>query len=165
MQTYCGNNSNHPLLVNQQSVLGTRYNCLRKGIGKGYRLPVDNGYENYQPIDTRKIYCGNDNIIPNEYDSMGNLTQCLQKGIGIGKKMKYEKYGPDGLLERHKTKIIPFVVFVISLLLCYTIMYVSKPDFIYINKKDMEIDIWKMSFISVVISGCITLFFIFYLHK
>lgn len=88
-QIYCGNNLLNPQLVAGNVTLGTRYKCLRKGIGYGLYMPYDPNYVGtYMPIDQRKIYCGNKSILPNNYDSMGNLPQCIQKGIGIGKRLR-----------------------------------------------------------------------------
>lgn len=78
---YCGNNK-----LNQKSQrLGTRYECLQKGIGIGSRLPR----ERYEPIETieRKIYCGKSNRLPQNYDEFGTRVECLHKGVGIGKRM------------------------------------------------------------------------------
>ena len=90
---YCGNNSSNSDILSGKLSIGTRYTCMRKGIGKGIRMRVDKNYlDKYTPIDKRRIYCGTSKRLPDDYDSLGNLPQCLQKGIGIGKKLKYEKY-------------------------------------------------------------------------
>ena len=95
---YCGNNALDPELLAGDIILGTRYTCLKRGIGKGLHLPLDQKYtRGYEPIDKRRIYCGNKAKLPKGYYSMGNLPQCLQKGIGIGKKKK-------SLLKRLSTK-------------------------------------------------------------
>ena len=89
MSIYCGNNRLDSDIVNGTSELGTRYSCLRKGIGTGLYLPLDPKYIGpYEPIDDRKIYCGDREILPNGYDRFGNLSQCLQKGVAIGKRQK-----------------------------------------------------------------------------
>jgi hypothetical protein len=86
---YCGNNLAHKKLMNGQLQLGTRYTCMRKGIGQGKSMPFDNSYlGEYIPIDDTKIYCGNGDILPAGYDRFGSLNQCLSKGIGIGIKKK-----------------------------------------------------------------------------
>ena len=95
---YCGNNALDPELLAGDIILGTRYTCLKRGIGQGLHLPLDQKYtRGYEPIDKRRIYCGNKAKLPKSYYSMGNLPQCLQKGIGIGKKKK-------SLLKRLSTK-------------------------------------------------------------
>jgi len=73
-------------------VIGTRYGCLKKGIGTGLRLPYDSEYaRRFVPIDQRKIYCGNNIRLPNRYDILGTLGQCFQKGIGVGRSIKAKK--------------------------------------------------------------------------
>lgn len=82
---YCGNNLANKQLVNGQVQIGTRYSCMRKGIGQGLNMAFDNSYlGDYVPIDDTRIYCGNNDILPNGYDKFGNLTECLRKGVGIG---------------------------------------------------------------------------------
>ena len=83
---YCGNNQHIPHR-------GTRAACYRKGRGIGLHLPVDPNYDednfDYDPIDDRDIYCGNDDqhvLAPNQI--MGRLNWCLSKGIGIGKRIR-----------------------------------------------------------------------------
>lgn len=90
---YCGNNSQDLNVLNGTKVIGTRYDCLRQGIGKGLNLPYDPKYNgSYNPIDKRKIYCGNKPQLPNKYDLVGNLPQCLQKGVGVGKRIRSTEY-------------------------------------------------------------------------
>lgn len=84
---YCGNNKLHDKKVKR----GTRYECLQKGIGVGLHSDISNWDDKYEPIDTRKIYCGNESGTPNGYAYTGNAPMCLQKGIGIGKKLQNEK--------------------------------------------------------------------------
>lgn len=89
MILYCGNNALDPDLLAGDIILGTRYTCLKRGIGQGLHLPLDQKYtRGYEPIDKRRIYCGDKATLPKGYYSMGNLPQCLQKGVGIGKKKK-----------------------------------------------------------------------------
>ena len=104
---YCGNNAKSNDILNGNKVIGTRYGCLRKGIGKGKNSPVDNNYiGEYQAIDTRKIYCGKSENLPNGYDLMGNLPQCLQKGIGIGKKQKAIQYKNHEVVQGQQEKVV-----------------------------------------------------------
>jgi hypothetical protein len=89
---YCGNNALHPDLLNGNKRMGTRYECMKKGIGTGLNLPYDEDFNNpYVAIDDTKIFCGDKNILPEGYDRFGNCPQCLQKGVGIGKKIKAER--------------------------------------------------------------------------
>lgn len=87
MSIYCGNNRLSDELLTG-SVLGTRYQCLKKGIGKGMHMPVDDS--RYSPIDNIKIYCG-DKALPPNYDRVGTLHECMSKGIGVGMNIKKEK--------------------------------------------------------------------------
>ena len=87
MPIYCGNNSLHPSLQDTNTTVGTRFTCMKKGIGAGRNMDIDPDYlQPYAPIDDRSIYCGNAEQLPEGYDYMGNLPMCLQKGIGIGKR-------------------------------------------------------------------------------
>lgn len=86
---YCGNNGNNRDLLNGNKVLGTPYQCLKKGIGQGLNMPCDREYKGeYIPIDDFKIYCGQSRILPRDYDRIGSSAQCLAKGVGIGKVQK-----------------------------------------------------------------------------
>ena len=86
---YCGNNANHPGLLNGTQVLGTRYNCLLKGKNFGYSLPPDPSFtQPYAPIDLTKKYCGNSQNVPNGYNRFGSLYECYLTGVGVGKKQK-----------------------------------------------------------------------------
>ena len=101
---YCGNNSQDPSLIAGDVIRGTRYKCLKKGIGVGKNQDVDPKYlGDYAPIDTRKIWCGNSDDLPAGYDRIGNLPHCLQKGIGVGKKQKAQEY--FNLIGRKSKKI------------------------------------------------------------
>ncbi len=123
---YCGNNSRDVQLLSGNQVLGTRNGCLRKGIGKGLQLPYDSKYAgDYLPIDNRKIYCGNENMLPNDYDIIGNLPQCLQKGIGIGKLQKAQNYVPNNY--KFMIFIVSYVFLIIGL---FVLLYVTKPSFV-----------------------------------
>lgn len=89
---YCGNNRRHPDIISKVSKFGTRYQCLRKGIGKGMSMGIDNDYiGDYEPYDNRRVYCGNSPTLPDTHDIMGNGPMCLQKGIGIGKSIAAKK--------------------------------------------------------------------------
>jgi hypothetical protein len=150
-ENYCGNNSRDAGLINGTKTLGTRYSCLRKGIGLGKNQPYDPAYNmDYDPIDTRKIYCGKQNNLPAGYDSMGNLHQCLTKGIGVGKKIKAEEYfirnaeeDEEGdvfydanMSPRMKNKIFTnrkCVVFALLSVIVFVILYFTKPSFVLEN--------------------------------
>lgn len=144
---YCGNNAKSADILSGNKVIGTRYNCMRKGIGKGLNLPVDNNYlGDYEPIDTRKIYCGNAENLPDGYDLMGSLPQCLQKGIGIGKKQKAENSNQHQLMSsfssnsKQNYKIVIYIT--IYILLCvsiFLVLYFTKPDFISDKKNNKNV--------------------------
>lgn len=89
---YCGNNRRSPKLRSGNQVLGTRYGCLKKGIGVGLSLPYDPEYTNrFVPVDGRKIYCGEAENLPDGYDIMGNNSMCYHKGVGVGRTLKAKK--------------------------------------------------------------------------
>lgn len=94
--TYCGNNLLSPLLEANggKCVIGTNYQCLKKGIGYGLYSPIDFEFINYEPIDPpENIYCGDKTPLPDKYERFGRRSSCLRKGVGIGKKIKIEKEG------------------------------------------------------------------------
>jgi hypothetical protein len=94
--TYCGNNLLSPLLQANggDCILGTNYQCLRKGIGYGMYSPIDLEFINYEPIDPpENIYCGDKRSLPDKYERFGRRSSCLRKGVGIGKRIKIEKEG------------------------------------------------------------------------
>ena len=86
---YCGSNSLNPQLVANGGVktIGSRHQCLRKGIGQGLHMPVDLGYNSpYQAIDPRRFYCGDNAVLPAGYTANGTLQQCFNTGIGVGRR-------------------------------------------------------------------------------
>lgn len=90
---YCGNNRLHPSVVNGNAIIGTRNRCFKRGFGRGYHSPVDPDYDfNYEPIDDRRIFCGNGNELPEGYDRLGNLPHCLLKGYGVGRRKRHEDH-------------------------------------------------------------------------
>ena len=174
---YCGNNSRDVQLLSGNQVIGTRNGCLRKGIGKGLHLPYDSKYAgDYLPIDNRKIYCGNENILPTGYDIMGNLPQCLQKGIGIGKMQKAQNkdikkeslFTMNGdqisnLQKHNKYIFIISYVFLISFL--FVLLYITKPSFITdkdVNNKDTINNIKLIAYYiptSILIGVCMVILY------
>jgi len=94
MNIYCGNNAEHPDLLNGTKILGSRFSCLQKGKTNGYSQPVDpNFLLPYRPIDTTRKYCGNSSVLPNGYNRFGGLYECYLKGVGVGKKLKANNAG------------------------------------------------------------------------
>lgn len=95
---YCGNNKLYKGLLTGTHRLGTRYECFRKGYGIGIHQDINVNESNvlrennYEPIDERKMYCGNKERLPRGYSFMGNTILCLDKGkrFGYFKKLKQE---------------------------------------------------------------------------
>lgn len=96
VKIYCGPKQNIP---DEYDSRGTRYQCLRKGIGVGLHLPKDrrppglapDGTRTPQDPDREKKYCGNKNPHPSEYDDFATPYECLRKGVGVGLWQRYEK--------------------------------------------------------------------------
>ena len=89
---YCGNNYANRDVRNGSKIVGTKYQCLKKGVGVGLHMPNDKDYdEEYIPIDTRKIYCGEAPRLPAGYDLVGSNGMCFAKGVGIGRKLKAKR--------------------------------------------------------------------------
>ena len=172
MNIYCGNNVLDNNLVNGNILLGTRYKCLKKGIGTGLNMPYDSKYTNdYEPIDNRKIYCGDKNSLPSEYDTFGNLPQCLQKGVAIGKRKKALKGEPflyNVLQNKKYTYYYRFVFGLFISLIIFLILYYTKPSFVLknenisLNNTEKIIDIQKflILYFSIIIPVFIIIFII-----
>jgi len=155
---YCGNNRFNIDVVNGTRRLGTRYSCLRTGIGKGLKLPLDKTYNGrYAAIDNRKIYCGNDMILPRNYDLVGNLPMCLQKGVGIGKKLK---------AERSRNMIHPAIIYTLFFCLInlttFIIIFLVKPSFIKTSKNKIR---WSYFLAIYFFLMLCSIFLIFLVHK
>jgi len=132
---YCGNNAQDPNLLAGQIQLGTLRTCLRKGVGKGKRLPYDSKYAGgYLPIDSRKIYCGDANVVPPGYDRQGNLAQCLQKGIGVGKRQRVLQGRPP--LLTFVRYISPIALWLLLSSSLFIILILSRPDIIINTDKN-----------------------------
>ena len=168
MNIYCGNNRLNNNLVNGTYHLGNRYECFKKGIGKGLSLQTDENYRNgYEPIDNTRIYCGNKEDLPNDYNRFGNLAHCLQKGIGVGKRIKIEREDNniDGgtLKNKNKSEKIKIIFNIIFSIFLFFILFISKPYFL-IKKDSKEKDktkkiIWY-KFIIIYIIIILPLWFI-----
>lgn len=92
-EIYCGNNKLDNGLVNRTKILGTRYQCLKKGVGRGLKEPILEYNVNYEPIEPLKIFCGNGTVLPQNKDRFGTRDECLRKGFAVGQKQKYERDG------------------------------------------------------------------------
>jgi hypothetical protein len=127
MNIYCGNNALNSELLNGNLIIGNRYSCLKKGIGKGLYLPYDGNYNSdFQAIDQTKVYCGNQDNLPENYDVIGNNSQCLQKGIAIGKRKK-ALLGIKPVVIKY---IIIFIIFAIIEVIIYFTLWSIKPSFL-----------------------------------
>lgn len=89
-QIYCGNN----LYEVGNRRIGTPYECLRKGIGRGLNSDLTGFNPNYQAIIPDNTYCGTGT--PPIGKHMGTPTSCLRKGVGIGKKLQYDRGNRGG---------------------------------------------------------------------
>lgn len=130
-EIYCGNNALSPQLERGVN-LGTKYQCLQKGIGSGLNQPLDPTYRGpYRSIDQRRMYCGKSDFLPEGYDMEGNLPQCLQKGVGIGKRQRASRFPRSNfILPKSNRKFIPIIIFIILAILLLITLYLSKPTFL-----------------------------------
>ena len=166
-QTYCGNKANFTGLINGTHIIGTNYQCLRKGIGVGLHLPYDNNYTlPYVPIDNRKYYCGKQQEIPiaGNYFALGSPSKCLSIGIGVGKSQTSLNGVPRSFY--FIRYFLPYILFIFINSIIFIIFYISKP--VFLSKKDNEnkniID-WS-KFIPYYLLSCLTIFIlIFYFWK
>ena len=102
---YCGNNAKDPGLLSGQKVLGTSYECFRRGVGVGKNLPRAELEVDYEAIHKNRIFCGKKFGPEREgkYDRMGTPSECLRKGVGVGKGLARKDLG----LERKKPNAKP----------------------------------------------------------
>uniref|UniRef100_A0A6C0LVC1 Uncharacterized protein n=1 Tax=viral metagenome TaxID=1070528 RepID=A0A6C0LVC1_9ZZZZ len=147
---YCGNNALDPSLANGQNIVGTRYGCMKKGIGRGMHMPVDPNYGNYQPINNQKVYCGNGNNVPGGYVSHGTLPQCLTKGVGVGKRIRFDQFmingfSPPAIPVDHISGQILLVVFLCSVILSVIVLRRVKPEFILDEDDIVDVKLYVVS--------------------
>ena len=136
-QTYCGNNLNFTGLVNGTHIIGTNYQCLRKGIGIGSHLPYDTQYAlQHAPIDGRRFYFGNAAVLPagGGHFAIGSPSKCLQVGVGIGKARVAALGPPFGI--KFVRYYLPYLLFFLLIGGIFAILYFAKPDFV--TKKDQN---------------------------
>lgn len=138
---YCGSNRLNPQLIANGGTknIGTRHQCLRKGIGQGLNMPFDQSYNDpYQPIDPRQFYCGDSVVLPVGYDANGTINQCLSKGIGIGRHRLAQRVIANGSIWKKCIKFIPFIGFLIlHAIFIVTIIY-TKPSFFTKEVKEVK---------------------------
>lgn len=90
-EVYCGDDL---VLPENYDVFGTRYKCLRKGIGTGMVLSDSqrNAFlARQRPPNTERVYCGNNYQVPDGFDRNGTLLECFKKGVGTGLGMPQPK--------------------------------------------------------------------------
>jgi len=145
MPIYCGNNLNDPKLVSGTHVLGTNYQCLRRGIGVGINLPYDATYAGvYAPVDPRKFYCGTAAVPPpaGGYFAVGSPSKCLAIGVGVGKARR-AAMGPPAFMYFIRY-ILPYVLFFVMAGGVFAYFYFAKPVFITKRNQDNDIVIdWE----------------------
>ena len=156
VQKYCGNNLNFPGLESGTHVIGTNYECLRKGIGIGSHLPYDSDYAGeYLPIDQRRFYCGNEPVPPAEggYFAVGSPSKCMQIGVGIGKSSVAHLGPPFGM--NFVRYYLPYILFLVIVAGIFAILYFTKPKFVS-KKDDQNIDVidWE-KFVPYYLLACL----------
>lgn len=129
---YCGNNRIDSRLLDGRLVMGNRYDCFRKGVGKGLTMPPYTG--NYDPIDPVRIYCGKGETLPDGYDKFGNLVECLRKGIGVGRSKRSPIFGSP-ILPSAESTIVFVLLIVIAVLGTICIFLYDK-----INRQKIQIE-------------------------
>jgi hypothetical protein len=158
MPTYCGNNLNYSGLLAGTHVLGTNYQCMRKGIGVGSHLPYDSAYAGaYAPVDPRRFYCGNAAVPPaaGGYLAVGSPSKCLQVGVGVGKVKRAAMGPPFGMY--FIRYVLPYLLFFIITGGIFSILYFTKPKFVTkTDPKDPNKDIIDWSkFVPYFIVACL----------
>lgn len=84
---YCGEYDHLP---DDYTKIGTRKECLQKGIGVGLymsskeREKIKKTIASREALPKQKIYCGDKDTVPNGYLRNGNRMECLRRGVGIG---------------------------------------------------------------------------------
>ena len=83
-EVYCGDNR---VIPEEYDVFGTRYRCLKKGIGLGMTLSDHQRTEFIRRATGRPrdgVYCGNQAALPAGYVRTGRRLECFKKGVGVG---------------------------------------------------------------------------------
>ena len=89
---YCGNNALDLDLLSSKKVIGNRYQCFKKGVGKGLKEPLLRYNPNYKPIEpVSKIFCG---AKKPKMVRFGTRAECLRKGFGVGQRLQFSKNNP-----------------------------------------------------------------------
>lgn len=171
---YCGSNQLNTQLVGNGGLktIGSRNQCLRKGIGQGLHMPVDLSYNNpYQPIDPRRFYCGDNGILPAGYSANGTLHQCFNTGIGVGRhQLAQRAIGAPvpvpvvPIVPAIPALITPIVLFIlINAIFIITLLY-TKPSFITKDVQgNREID-WSIFSPYIVIFSLVSGFILYRIY-
>ena len=144
MPIYCGNNATDPRVVSGTHVLGTNYQCLRKGIAVGRHLPYDASYtQPHVPIDGRRFYCGNAPVLPagGGYFANGSASKCLQNGVGVGKAQR-AAMGPPAAMYFIRF-VLPYLLFFFIVGGIFLIFYFTKPKFLKMKKNMKNVIDWS----------------------
>lgn len=168
MSIYCGNNRNNKNIISGEKKIGTRYSCLKSGFGLGYyKIPINSYENNYEPIDTTKIYCGNSIELPPNYDRFGTLRECHSKGVGIGLRKKYNENEYVNFSFKNDRKYILelFLCWIFTSVIIGVMLYFKKPKFILNSNINFKKNINYILLIlySICISSLITI--IIYVSK
>lgn len=122
---YCGNNRLDLKVVNGYEKIGNPYGCLKKGFGKGLRLPPFKG--EYSPIVKENIYCGTKKTIPKGYDKSGSNLECFRKGVGAGRKQRVSRKAQHSKSKTSLSRLIVVsTIMVILLLIAACYVYFNK---------------------------------------
>jgi len=160
MTLYCGNNRLHPTVTSGKAVIGNRYGCFKKGVGKGLHIynPDYNGP--YDPIDTTKSYCGASNDLPDGFDRLGSNAECLNKGIGVGMLQRARKGAPKRIKQ-----YLFLTTFLAGTVGIYLALYFMKPDFVMKKESNGETskDIDWVQFVGIGMLGVLLLFVILFI--
>lgn len=98
MHIYCGDYTHLP---NSYHKMGSRRECLQKGIGVGkYLSPsekerIKSAHPSSRPTLSQKVYCGDLPSIPSGYHRAGTRSECLKKGVGIGSRIEITQEEQD----------------------------------------------------------------------
>lgn len=170
-QIYCGNNQMFPGLLSGTHVMGTNYECLRRGIGVGSHLPYDATFAGqYAPVDQRRFYCGNAAVLPagGGHFAIGSPSKCLAIGVGIGKRQR-SLLGPPAFMYFIRY-VLPYILFIIISSVIFSVLYFTHPKFVTKLEKGKNIIDWNrlipyaISF-SLIVAFVIVWFWRYYVRR
>lgn len=91
VDVYCGDSL---ILPDDYDVMGTRNQCLKKGIGVGMGMSdqqVNEIIAKPPRVQTERLYCGNNEALSEGYTRFGTNYECMKIGVGVGARMPEEK--------------------------------------------------------------------------